>query len=330
MNDAGIATPSELVHGLLHQGTKGVLASGSKAGKTWLLLHLALCVATGEKFFRWETSIGKVLFVNLEIQAVFIKERLSALMNRLGINDSKKLHFWNLRGKVSDFETLVSLIGKETEGKDYGLIIIDPIYKLMGGKSENGAGSVGTLCNQMERIAEKSGAAVVYSHHFAKGDAKKKTPLDRMSGSGVFARDADTIITLTEHTETDCYTVETVLRNLPKQNSFVVQWEYPVMVEREDLDPEDVELSSLEDADDHGMAEILKAGPLASSEWQLKSMELGLSRATFYRIKAKLKDMGYVKFDFKTKTWTLANTPEAECGDTNETFETNETQNQTN
>jgi len=39
------------------------------------------------------------------------------------------------------------------------------------------------------------------------------------------------------------------LRNFPDQSSFVVQFDYPVMVEREDLDPEDLKLEEDEDGD---------------------------------------------------------------------------------
>ena len=85
INDKTITKPTELVEGVLHKGTKGVLASVSKAGKTWLLLYMALCIATGRKFLRWNTTRGKVLFINLEIQTAFIKERLQTLMDRLGL-----------------------------------------------------------------------------------------------------------------------------------------------------------------------------------------------------------------------------------------------------
>ena len=320
--DTSIVRPQELIAGLLHKGTKGVLASVSKAGKTWLLLYMALCIATGTKFLRWNTTQGKVLFINLEIQTAFMKERLQTLMNRLGLKDSGDLHFWNIRGKAADFEALVANIIKETEGKGYSLIVLDPIYKMMGGKSENGAGGVAVLCNHLERIAEKTGAAVVYSHHFAKGNPKKKTAIDRMSGSGVFARDADSIITLTEHTEPDCYTVEMILRNLAQQPSFVVQWEYPVMVEREDLDPEDFKQDEETTDTDEGLLELLKDKPLSTGEWLVLANEISVSRATFYRIKRDLKANGYIKFDAKPKTWGLVPKVEGKTGETRETGET--------
>jgi len=323
VSDTSISKPKELVSGLLHQGTKGVLASSSKAGKTWLLLDLALSVATGTRFLHWNTNQGKVLFINFEIQKAFIKDRLGVLMKRRQIQNVENLHFWNLRGKTADFEALVMNIIKEVEGKNYALIILDPIYKAMVGKSENMAGSVGVVSNQIERLAERSGAAVVYAHHFTKGDPKKKAVIDRMSGSGVFARDADSIIMLTEHTEIDCYTVEMILRNLAQQPAFVVQWDYPVMIEREDLDPEDIQEEEGEVSDtDEGLMALLKDKPLGSGEWQSKALEQGVSRATFYRIKAVLKDSGYVQFDEKTKTWTLVSKGEGQTGETSETGET--------
>ena len=96
----------------------------------------------------------------------------------------------------------------------------------------------------IERLEERTGAAVLYAHHFTKGNAANKKAIDRMSGSGVFARDADTIITLTEHVEDGCYVLETTLRNFPPQPPFVIQWEFPIFVERPDLDPADLKLGN--------------------------------------------------------------------------------------
>jgi RecA-family ATPase len=42
-----IEIPPEIIEGVLHQGSKAVLGSNSKARKTWILLDLALSVASG-------------------------------------------------------------------------------------------------------------------------------------------------------------------------------------------------------------------------------------------------------------------------------------------
>ena len=320
-----ITLPPEVVNGMLHQGTKAVLASSSKVGKTWILLDLALSVATGSCFLGRQTQSGKVLFLNFELPRAFIKSRLEVIMDHRQITQADNCNFWNLRGKTADFEALIANIIKSTQDMRYSLIILDPIYKAMNGKSENSAAGVGALCNQLERLAEKTGACILFSHHFPKGNPKKKAALDRLSGSGVYTRDADSVILLTEHAEPHCYTVEMVLRNFPQQSSFVVQWDYPVMVQREDLDPEDVVIEEMEDEDDHGLLNILEFLPHTTSEWEIKALALGLSRSTFFRVKRKLLDNGYVTFDFKTKLWSNLKVTGGEAGATGDTTDTAET-----
>ena len=307
VNRSDLVRPRELVQGLVHQGTKAVLSGGSKTCKTWILLDLALSVATGRAFLRWPTTRGKVLFVNLEIHECFFKERLEQLMGSRGITHADRLHLLNLRGTNVNLNALVEQIIVQAEGKRYAMIIIDPVYKIMAGKSENSASAVSQVCNSLERIAKTTGAAVVFAHHFTKGNAKNKRMIDRMSGSGVFGREPDTIITLAEHSQPDCYTVEMVLRNLAPQDSFVVQWQHPAMVERDDLDPEDMrpERGGANEANDNAVLALLDAGPLASREWETRSIALGISRRTYFRVKSRLLSHHRVAYDRQTRTWSL-------------------------
>ncbi len=339
--DQTLAVPPEIVVGLLHAGTKGVLAAPTKVGKTWVLLDLATSVATGTPFLKWDTVPGKVLFVNLEIHRAFIKKRLEIIKERKNLPNLDNLNVLTLRGASADPEELLAAILDEIRGDHYVLIILDPIYKLMVGRSENMAGGVGALCQNIEQLVEKTGAAVVYAHHFTKGNQSKKTAIDRMSGSGVFARDADTIITLTDHDKKDCYAVEMTLRNFPPQPAFVVGWRFPLMVERPDLDPKDLKGEQAEEDDDlERLLALLDDKPLTTSQWQKAAEADGYSRPTFFRKKVKLEDGKRVKFDRKGKAWSRARTASAaeasptpggseaaqrETGETTETRETTET-----
>jgi hypothetical protein len=298
-----LAKPSEIIAGVLHGGTKAVLASGSKVGKTWILLDLAIAVATGTPFLKFETQKKKVLFINFEIRREFIAERLKKIQKQKHHSDLTNLCIWNLRGQTTDFETLTESIIQRVGKDNYTLIILDPIYKAMVGKSENVASSVGVMCNQIERIVEATGAAVIFAHHYAKGNAAKKNQMDRMSGSGVFARDADTIITLTEHEQKDCYSVEMTLRNLAPQPPFVIQWNYPVMVERPDLSPADFKSDEAETDEYEPLIALLDETPLSTSEWLEAAMEIGYSRATFFRYKENLVKEKLVHTNVE-KTWS--------------------------
>jgi RecA-family ATPase len=76
-------------------------------------------------------------------------------------------------------------------------------------------------------VAVRTGAAIAFGAHYSKGNQARKESIDRVGGSGVFARDPDSLLNFTRHEERDCFTVEMTLRNHPPQKPFVVKWEYP-------------------------------------------------------------------------------------------------------
>jgi predicted transcriptional regulator len=238
--DEEIKLPPEIIEGVLHQGLKGVLGSNSKARKTWILLDAAISVATGLPFWKWRTYKGRVLYLNFEIPRAFIRSRIKRLCEGKGVFDVSNLDVWTLRGHGGAlWQLLPALLAKIEAGK-YVLIIIDPIYKGLGGRDENSAGDIGELCNELEQIAVETGAAILYAAHFSKGNQAGKEAIDRIGGSGVWTRDADSIITLTKHQVEGAFTVDLILRNLPEQSPFVMQWSFPLMKVAPELDPDEL------------------------------------------------------------------------------------------
>jgi hypothetical protein len=300
--------PKELIQGVLHQGLKGVLASSSKAGKTWLLLDMALSVASGLQWIKWQTTKAKVLVVNFEIPEFFLRDRIQLLTHKkaeLGQYDLSNLHLWTLRGFNSGFGDLLQEISRTIKNENYGLVIIDPVYKGLAGADENHAGDVALLCNNFESLCVQTGAAVVYAHHFSKGNKANQHPLDRMSGSGVFGRDADSIILLTDHEEKDCYTVELVLRNLPRVPPFVAEWEFPLMNLREDLFAGDLAGRGGRKME-HNAEDLLESltVPMTHTEWKkLAKKKLNMSAATFNRLLDKLKLDNLIEQPAGQKLW---------------------------
>ena len=290
--------PDEIIEGIAHAGTKVVLASGSKVGKTWILTGGAIAIATGTSFLKFKAQKGKALLVNFEIRSEFMADRIEVIKKHGNHSDLSNLHVWNLRGVTIDFERLTEAIIERALKENYTLIILDPIYKTMVGRSENSSSTVGILCNQIDRIIGTTGAAVIFAHHYTKGNAAKKSQIDRMSGSGVFARDADSIITLTEHQQKNCYVVEMTLRNLAPQPPFVVEWQFPVMVERLDLSPADLKTDEdTEDDDYEPLLSLLDESPLTIAEWLEAATEIGYSRASFFRDKGVLVEKKLVQIN---------------------------------
>jgi hypothetical protein len=289
-----------------------------------MLMDLAISVASGTPFLSWPTTVGRVLFVNMEIQEAFLRQRFEAMFAAREMQAVDGLDVLTLRGEEMSASDLLTALGNQLRGGGYSLVIIDPIYKLMVGRSEVGGTGVGILCAQIERLVVSTGAAVIYAHHYTKGFQASKRPLDRLGGSGVFGRDADTVLTLTEHQVDDCYTVEAIVRNLPTPQPIVVEWDFPRMLVRSDLEPEALRLSA-GGGSRRSTSIVLRAlaRPLSHQDWLQASVDARVSRATFFRARQRLEAQGAVAFIPATGMWHRTNRA---GGDTipglNETLET--------
>jgi 5S rRNA maturation endonuclease (ribonuclease M5) len=303
--DDSIILPPEIIRGVLHQGLKAVLGSNAKARKTWILLDAAISIATGTKFWKWDTQKGKVLYINFEIPRAFIRSRIKRLCEAKGIDDVSNLDVWTLRGHAAPFWRLLPALLDKIKAGNYSLVIIDPIYKGLGGRDENSAGDIGELCNELERLAVQTGAAVLYAAHFSKGNQAAKDAIDRISGSGVFGRDADSLIILTKHETPDAYAVDLILRNLPEQAGFVVKWEYPVMVEATELDPARLKQAGGRKAENSpdDLLKLLPADGLINADFLSAANEDGISKRTFYRLRKALEKAGRILLSKANNKW---------------------------
>ena len=217
--------PPELVTGLLHQGSKLIIGGTSKGRKTFSLLDLAISVATGTPWWNSDCTQGRVCYINFEIQEPFFAKRTDDICRAKNVAlPPGMLMGWMLRGHGEGIELMVADMMEALLREKFALIIFDPIYKALGNRDENKAGDVASLCNELERIAVQTGAAIAFGAHYSKGNQAAKESIDRIGGSGVFARDPDAILTMTAHEREECFVVEATLRNFPPRAPFVVKW----------------------------------------------------------------------------------------------------------
>lgn len=229
--------PPQLVDGVLHQGAKMVLGGPSKARKSWSLIDLMLSVSTGSPWWGFSTCPGRALYLNFELPAFALQYRITRIAAAKGIADFTGFDIWNLRGHATDFSALIPKILGRIRDTGYSLILIDPIYKGLGSRNENDAGDIASLLNEVEQLAAKSGAAAVFGAHFSKGNQSGKESIDRIGGSGVFARDPDVILTMTPHEEDDAHVIDLTLRALPPVKPFVVRWCESIFITDREADP---------------------------------------------------------------------------------------------
>ena len=192
-NPPPLSTP--LIHNVLRQKHKMLLAGPSKAGKSYLLMQLAIAIATGGKWLDWQCTQGNVCYLNLEIDKPSFVQRFRDLAGTA--LDWRKVDIWHLRGKSMPMDKLTPKLIRRCRERQYAAIIIDPIYKVITG-DENAADQMAKFCNYFDQVAESLGCAMIYCHHHSKGDQWQKRSMDRASGSGVFARDPDAIVDMIE------------------------------------------------------------------------------------------------------------------------------------
>ena len=227
-----------LIDGVLRCGHKLMVAAQSKAGKTWMLLELAVSVASGSAWLGHEVAApGPVLYINLEIDEPSCYDRIMRICRAMGVDPHAMadLDVWPLRGAQLMMPAILSALRES--GKGYSLIIVDPIYKVNDG-DENSAADMARFCSMLDALASSTGAAVAFAHHFAKGSAGGKVSMDRASGSGVFARDPDAIVTvsalsLTDEAEAEAdgraaFRMEYTLREFPPMEPRDVWFAAPV------------------------------------------------------------------------------------------------------
>lgn len=197
MFDNPTPEPPAIIDGVLRKGAKMICTGDSKSGKTCLLTNLAICIAEGWDWLDHKCMQGKVLYINMEVMQSDFEIRYRSVYKayeKPATEQGKNnFEYWNLRGKAETLEKLAPKIIRRCRSKDYLAIIVDPIYKVQGG-DENSAEAIGKFCALFDKIAEETGASMIYVHHHAKGASGTKKAMDRGSGSGVFSRDADAII----------------------------------------------------------------------------------------------------------------------------------------
>jgi len=188
----------ELIAGILRQGHKMLLVSSSKAGKTFCLIELAIAIAEGWRWIGFRCKQGRVLYLNMELDEASFDDRMKRVYQEMkeGIKVEKihpeNIDIVHLRGRTEALEKLIPQILRTVNVKPYTAIILDPTYKL-GIGDENAAEQVSRFCNAIDKLAN-TGASVIYAHHHSKGAQGAKSSMDRASGSGVFARDADALL----------------------------------------------------------------------------------------------------------------------------------------
>lgn len=157
-------TPTRfIVERLIPQGIH-ILAGAPKIGKSWLLLHLCLKVANGERFWNYRTQRGTVLYLCLEDSPNRIQQRMSELTEDAPPN----LYF------ATSVHSLTDDLSEQIEDflqeyPDTNLIVIDTLQKVRAVTNDaNSYAADYKDISALKEIADKHGIAIIAVQHLRK------------------------------------------------------------------------------------------------------------------------------------------------------------------
>ena len=153
-----------------------IVSGSSKAGKSVLLMELAISLACGGLWLNFKCKSSKVLYVNLEIDPASCINRFKTIMDAKGIDYkyADNIAIWNLRGHAIPMDKLVSKLIRRVKNQNYSAVIIDPIYKVITG-DENKASDMGQFCITSTYLLRNRSVGYLLHHH-SKGNRAKKSP----------------------------------------------------------------------------------------------------------------------------------------------------------
>ena len=283
----------ELIHGILRQGHKMLIAGPSKAGKSFSLIELSIAIAEGTVWLDWQCEQGKVLYVNLELDRPSALHRFKDVYQAMGLEplNISNIDVWNLRGKTVPMDKLAPKLIRRSLKKNYAAVIIDPIYKVLTG-DENSADQMAHFTNQFDKVATELGCSVIYCHHHSKGSQGNKKSMDRASGSGVFARDPDALIDLVELDLT-----EEIMEY--RRNSIACAV-YKEAIQKENIEyyQHDITLDDLNSRSqmskhfENAVTDVMKRKPYFD---KLRKLEFELSISTAWRVEGTLREFAKFK-----------------------------------
>jgi hypothetical protein len=230
-----------IIQGLLRRGETMNIIAPPKTGKSWLVLGLAMAVATGRKWLgAFDTVASDVLIIDNELHLQTLAHRIPQVAEALciGLDEiAETIHLHSLRGQLRDIFALCEYFDGIEPGR-FGLIVLDAMYRFMPrDMDENDNGTMAGIYNHIDALADRLACSFVLIHHATKGNQSTKAVTDVGAGAGSQSRATDTHLVLRPHEEPGAVVLEAAVRSWPPVEPLALRWTFPIWSPAAELDP---------------------------------------------------------------------------------------------
>lgn len=156
-----------LVEGFLQGGVVTLLAAEGGCGKSTLCYALAEAVSRGEKLFDYlQTCQGNVLVIEADENPTNAAKKWQQMEYDPGRNNVEYQWQWN--------PSLMVELEENIQSNGVKLVIMDSFATLFGGSVALNESESGNYIYELNRIAGRTGAAIIVTHHLKKGSSVDK------------------------------------------------------------------------------------------------------------------------------------------------------------
>lgn len=316
----------EVIFGLLRQGETMNVIGASKAGKSWLIHGLAVCIANGFDWLGHRVQQGRVLIIDNELHPETLIDRLRTVVESYqqpdpnGLSEAQpakidQIDVLSLRGIAErcDVAGLAQRL-KDIEAGHYRLICVDALYRAIpAGTSESDNAAMMAVYNWLDQIARSTDAAICLNHHASKGDQSGKAVTDVGSGAGSISRATDTHLVIRPHEDSELCVLEAVCRSFKPVQPKSIRFDWPLWLQST-IEPKlkqpkngqqrQQEQQEAKDADAKNLV-LSIIGDRGVTEYQLRT-ETGFGADRLRRLIAQLKRDKRIKIVAKVNRRTKA------------------------
>jgi RecA-family ATPase len=191
-------------------------------------MNMAVSLAKGESFLRWESAKEKykVLYLDFELAEWMIDERINAI-TKFGCPENLTTVCFQQLPDLANLSSLKKYVKEELAQDQYDLIIWDCLYRFIGNRDENSNADMAEVFGWFQGFRTITGATQLIIHHFGKGDHSGKSVNDCFRGASAISGAVDSAVALSAHEEKDHFIVKQISRGFAQQDPFVVHWKYP-------------------------------------------------------------------------------------------------------
>lgn len=182
--------PTYVVEGFLEHGGLTSVIGPSGIGKSGVVLDMAACIATGQRWHGRKTKQVPVMYVAGEGVSGAVS-RLQAWQKATGVDIPDGAMWVVGEAVLLGAPTPVwTALARQIRYHGIGLVIFDTLARMSAGLDENSASDMGKAVRIFDRIRSSTGAGVMFVHHTARG-----TTHGRGSTSLLGAVDSEVLVT---------------------------------------------------------------------------------------------------------------------------------------